>query len=176
LEVPPPGAEFPVEPLLFGGGQERGLRSGTPSVAHAAAAARALALAQQQLERRSSSLRAARDAFVAILAAELPGCTCLTPLDQALPNTAMLRFAGAEGRLLLPALDVAGIQASHGSACSSGSPKPPAVLAATGLAPDAARQCVRFSFGCQDGVEWARQAARRVKDCVSRLLRRSSAP
>ncbi len=169
LVTPPLAANCRVESLLVGGGQERGLRSGTPSVALAAATGRALALAQRQLVARAARMKAARDLLVAVLTESLSDCTCLTPCADALPNTAMMHFGGIEGRLLLPALDVSGIHASHGSACASGSPEPPAVLESIGLSAAAARACVRFSFGPDDDVAFAEAAARRVVACVASL-------
>ncbi len=73
----------------------------------------------------------------------------LTP-EHSLPNTLMLMFSGVDGRILLPALDMAGLQASQGSACSSGSARPPIVLRAMGLSEEQAQACVRFSFSHHD--------------------------
>ena len=158
-----------LRPLLVGGGQERGLRAGTPSPSLAAATARAIALAVEERSDRAARTAAARDAFVARVTATLPEARVLTPAD-ALPNTALLRFVGVDGRLLLPALDVAGVEASQGSACSAGSPEPPAVLTGIGLDERATRQCVRFSFGFRDNPDDAKAAADAVRGAVARLL------
>jgi cysteine desulfurase len=159
-----------LTPLLRGGGQEFGLRAGTPSPAQAAANALAFSLAVEEHAERAEQMRAARDAFVAGLAA--CGAVPLTPLDRdVLPNTAMIECDVADGRRLLPALDRAGVEASHGSACSSGAPTPPRVLLASGLTEARARRCVRFSFSHETSIDAAREAARRVCEVVTRLRR-----
>jgi cysteine desulfurase len=81
----------------------------------------------------------------------------------------MLQFDGVDGRHLLPALDLEGIEASQGSACSSGSSTPPAVLTAMGLDEAAARACVRFSFGARHDVAAASAAGARTGRVVARL-------
>ena len=101
---------------------------------------------------------AARDAFVEALAQSGLAHRLLTP-EQSLPNTAMIAFSRVDGRNLLPAIDLVGVFASHGSACSSGSPQPPAVLRAMGLSEEDARACVRFSCGADLGTLAARDAA-----------------
>jgi cysteine desulfurase len=85
----------------------------------------------------------------------------------------MLCFPRVEGRNLLPALDLAGVQASHGSACSSGAPTPPRILAAMGLADAAARACVRFSFGWRTPSERMIAIGRRVGEVVLRLQKKN---
>src|SRR5262249_56217788 len=98
---------------------------------------------------RAGRMLAARRAFGLALARPELGCRVLTP-PASLPNTLMLAVSGIDGRSLLPALDLAGIAISQGSACSSGSPLPPRVLLAMGLTEPAARSCVRVSFGRDD--------------------------
>ncbi len=147
-----------LHPLLFGGGQEAGLRPGTLSPALVAATALAVALACAERAARAERMARARNAFLEALAATGVPHRILSPLPRCLPNTAMVHFAGVDGRILLPALDAAGIEASQGSACSSGSPTPPAILAAIGLEPAAARACMRFSFGPRHETDDAARA------------------
>jgi cysteine desulfurase len=90
----------------------------------------------------------------------------LTPLANSLPNTVMLHFPQVDGRNLVPTLDLAGIHASHGSACSSGAPTPPRILTAIGLDDSEARACVRFSFGWNEADESLHAVGRRVGDTV----------
>lgn len=139
-----------LQPLMYGGGQELGLRPGTPSVALAAANALAIERAVVGCAKRSERMARNRAAFLASLRATDCEAQVLTPLQQSVPNTIMMCFEGVDGRSLLPALDLAGVQASHGSACSSGSPTPPRVLAAMGVTEPRARACVRFSFDWLD--------------------------
>jgi cysteine desulfurase len=90
------------------------------------------------------------------------------------PNTIMVWFGGVEGRYLLPALDLAGVHASHGSACSSGSPTPPRVLAAMHIGDDDARACVRFSFDWSDAAADCARAGEVVGEVVGRLRKKNS--
>lgn len=157
-----------VRPLVRGGGQEHGVRPGTQSPALAVANALATERAVRETATRAERMRANRDAFLSALAATGAPHRVLTPLAQSVPNTAMVAFPGVEGRHLLPALDLDGVFASHGSACSSGSPAPPRVLTSMGLAPELARACVRFSFGWCDDREQITRAGRRVGELVLR--------
>jgi cysteine desulfurase len=158
-----------------GGGQERGVRPGSVSPALAAAAALAVRLSIDEHAERARTMAAARQAFLAELCApgvEQPRVECLTPLAHSLPNTLMLAFPGvADGRALLPALDLAGVDASHGAACSSGSPLPPLVLRALGHDDEYARRCVRFSFSHLTMIDAAQVAAQRVRAVLVRLAR-----
>jgi cysteine desulfurase len=155
------------EPLLVGGGQEGGLRPGTPSPALAAATALAIELAIAETGPRAAAMRAAREAFVQTLSAAIT-CTLLTP-EEGLPNTATFHFDSIEGRALLPALDLHGVRASQGSACASGTPEPPEVMVAMGWSPADAGRCVRFATSWRTSIESAREAARRVAAVVERL-------
>lgn len=157
----------PPRPMLVGGGQERGLRPGTVSPSLAAATALAVRLAIEEWPSRGTAMRAARDAFRDALLAAVDA-ELLTP-STALPNTATFAFDRLDGRMLLPALDLAGVLCSQGSACSSGSPEPPAVLLAMGRDGDAARRCVRFATSIHTTIDDAREAARRVAAVVTRL-------
>ncbi len=164
-------AERTLRPLLRGGSQEHGLRPGTVSPSLAAATALAIELALREQSARSERMAACKHAFLQELSSRSKEHRALTPQDG-LPNTAMISFAHVDGRALLPALDLVGVCASHGSACSSGSPQPPAVLLAMGLSEPEARACVRFSFGADAHVEMARDAARCVADAVARAQKK----
>jgi cysteine desulfurase len=155
-----------LRPLVRGGGQEHGLRPGTQSPALAAANALAIEQATNELAMRTANMAAMRQAFLRGLLATHVEHEVLTPLDASVPNTVMLRFPHVDGRILLPTLDLAGIHASHGSACSSGAPTPPRILVAMGLDETAARTCVRFSFGWRDDPETFEHAGRRVGEVV----------
>ena len=156
-------------PRLIGGGQQRSRRPGTESPGLIAASALALQLAVEEQEARAKAMRAAGDAFVAEVASTT--ARLLTP-PNCLPNTAMFLFDVPDGRQLLPALDMAYVQASQGSACSSGSPTPPLVLNAMGLGEDESRACVRFSFSHNTPPQDAADGGRIVKNVVKRLRTR----
>ena len=123
--------------------------------------------------RRARAMRAARDVFHR----GLSGIEhrVLTPQESSLPNTTMILFQAVDGRNLLPALDLAGVQASQGSACSSGSPTPPRVLSAIGLTEVEAVRCVRFSFSHRTTTEEVEEGARCVARVVTRLRAREPA-
>ena len=78
----------------------------------------------------------------------------------------------AKGRNLVPALDLSGVQASHGSACSSGAPTPPRILTALGLDEASARACVRFSFGWREDLERLRRTGGRTGEVVRALQKK----
>jgi cysteine desulfurase len=161
-----------LRPMLRGGGQEQTLRPGTQSPALAAANALAIERAVREQPWRAAKMASARTSFLRGLRDSAAGHRVLTPLERSVSNTAMIAFSHIEGRNLLPALDLSGIHASHGSACSSGSPTPPQILMALGLAADAARACVRFSFGFRDSSDDAERAGRRAGDVVAALQKK----
>lgn len=162
-----------LRPLLHGGGQESGLRPGTQSPALCAATALCIELALREQPTRAVTMAAARDAFVAALAASAADVQLLTPMHDSLPNTVMLRARDVDGRTLLPALDLAGIEASHGSACSAGSPTPPSVLAAMAIVDRDARACVRFSFARDARRDDATRAGEVAAVTIARLQKKT---
>jgi cysteine desulfurase len=161
-----------LRPLMHGGGQELGLRPGTQSPALAAANALAIELAVRTCATRAATMRDNRAAFLDAL--RTTGCEhrILTPLEHSIANTVMVCFFDVDGRNLLPALDLAGVQASHGSACSSGSPTPPRILTSMAIEESLARACVRFSFDWFERREACAQVGRVVGDVVLRLRKK----
>lgn len=134
-----------------GGSHEGGLRAGTLNVPLIVGAAEALRLAVDQLDERTAHVVPLRDRLLAELPAALPGLCRVTghPSDR-LPHHASFAFRGLSGNDLLIHLDVAGIAASSGSACSSGDPKPSAVLQALGLGEDWTTGGLRLTLGRQN--------------------------
>ena len=143
-------ARAPLSPHLVGGGQEGGLRAGTENVPAIAAAALAIELAvAEQAEYAARTRELSIDLWRGIHAA-LPAAILLGPdLDSPdrLPNTLCILLPGADGRVLVPRLDLAGLEVSAGSACSSGSIEPSPILLALGHSEDAARAALRLSLG-----------------------------
>jgi len=137
---------IPLEPLLHGGGQERGRRSGTEDVAGAVGFATALELAEQ--ERVEASLRVAtiRDRFIARVLERVPSARLTGDPVHRLPGTASFTFAGTSGEAVLLELERRGVVSSSGSACAAGSDEPSHVLVAMGIAPEVAQTAVRFTF------------------------------
>ncbi|PRQ10736.1 cysteine desulfurase [Corynebacterium sp. 13CS0277] len=136
------------QPVLFGGGQERGLRPGTVDVAAAAAAAAALSEATAEIAAEEHRLRGLREDLRARLQARIPGLVVHTPADaHALPGHLHLSVPGAEGDSLILLLDMAGVEASTGSACANGVHRASEVLLAMGVEASVARGAVRFTLG-----------------------------
>jgi len=139
------GAE--LSPLLHGGGQERGLRPGTEDVAGAVGMALAAELAEREREAEMARLGALRDRLEALLRASVPELVVNAAGAARLPTLLNVSAPGVESEMLLPALDVEGIAASSGSACTSGAVDPSHVLTAMGLPAELAGPSVRFSLG-----------------------------
>lgn len=138
-----------ITPLLHGGGQEKGLRSGTENVAAIVGFGKACELAVANLARYSVHTKALRDAFEAGLT-KIATQLKVTIFGQSvarLPNTSFFAIHGIEGETLVMALDRKGYAVASGSACSSDSTEPSHVLLAMGVDKDTARGAVRVSFG-----------------------------
>lgn len=138
---------IPVEPLLHGGGQERGRRSGTENVAGAVGLATALELAAQEREAAAARVGSATQRFVALVLDALPSAALTGHPVHRLPGTASFTFAGTSGESVLLELERRGVISSSGSACAAGSDEPSHVLLACGVAPEVAQTSVRFTFG-----------------------------
>ena len=139
--------EGQLEPLLHGGGQQRGLRSGTQDVAGAAAFAVAAERAIAELADESGRISALRDRLQAALRSRIPELRVSAAAAERLPGHLHLIFPGAQGDSLLLLLDAAGIAVSTGSACQAGVPEPSHVVRAMGLGDDAARSALRLTLG-----------------------------
>ncbi|MBJ6726298.1 IscS subfamily cysteine desulfurase [Geomesophilobacter sediminis] len=146
--------DVPVAPLIWGGGQERGLRAGTENVPGIVGFGRAVELAVQRLnageEQRLAELRDRLEEGVARL---LPGATRNGPREARLANTLNLTLPEIRGESLVLFLDRKGIACSSGSACKSGHPDPSPALLAMGLTPHQAHCSIRFSLGAQTGAD-----------------------
>ncbi len=161
-----------IQPLMTGGGQEGGLRPGTLSPALCAASALAVELSQAEWHQRAQRMAAARSALLLQLQ-ELEHVRVLTPMANSLPNTVMLAIDGIDGRTLMPALDLAGLAVSHGSACATGSPQPPDILMAMGLPEDAARACIRISTSHRTETSLAEHAGSTLAVVLQRLRKKN---
>lgn len=137
----------PVEPLLHGGGQERGRRSGTENVAGAVALATALEIAEYEREVVAARVGAATRHFIALVLDGIPEAVLTGDALHRLPGTASFTFAGTSGESVLLELERRGVISSSGSACAAGSDEPSHVLLACAVAPEVAQTAVRFTFG-----------------------------
>jgi cysteine desulfurase len=136
-----------LEPLLHGGGQQRGLRAGTQDVASAVAFAVAAELAEAERENEARRLGALRDALVRGIRSSVPGAELLGDPVERLPGNAHVLFPGARGETLLFLLDQSGVAVSTGSACQAGVPEPSHVVIALGRTDDEAAQVLRLTLG-----------------------------
>lgn len=136
-----------LAPLLHGGGQQRGLRSGTPDVAGAVALAAALAEASDELASESPRLRALGDRLIAGIRAAIPAAELLGDPVGRVPGNVHVLFPGAAGESMLFLLDQAGISVSIGSACQAGVAEPSHVVLALGRDERAARSVLRMTLG-----------------------------
>ena len=136
-------------PVLHGGGQEGGVRSGSVDAASARALAVATTAAVATLEERAAALSALRDQLEAVVLAAVPGAVVRGPASAAdrLPGLLHVTVPGAEGDALLYLLDARGVECSTGSACTAGVPQPSHVLRAMGLSDAEAQGALRFSLG-----------------------------
>ncbi|RYV50144.1 cysteine desulfurase family protein [Pengzhenrongella frigida] len=149
--------ELALTPVLHGGGQERGVRSGTLDTPGARSFAVAVDAAVREQPELAARLTALRDDLVARVRAAVPGALLRGPEPRAagapaaaanrLPANAHFTFPGCEGDSLLYLLDSAGVQCSTGSACQAGVPQPSHVLLAMGVDEGDARGALRFSLG-----------------------------
>ena len=137
---------IPLEPLMHGGGQERGKRSGTEDVAGAVGFATALELAEAERAESSARVAAMRDRFIAQVLHDVPTALLTGDPVHRLPGTASFTFAGSSGEAVLLELERRGVVSSSGSACAAGSEEPSHVLLAMGIAPDLAQTAVRFTL------------------------------
>lgn len=136
-----------LESVILGGGQERGLRSGTENVAGAVGLAVALERTQAMRRDETARLRKLQALFIDRLKTSVPGVVINGSLKHRLPNNIHITIAGRDNERLLIQLDEAGILAAAGSACSASNEEPSHVLRAIGLSDADARSSLRFTIG-----------------------------
>ncbi|MPS49738.1 cysteine desulfurase family protein [Methylobacillus sp.] len=140
-----------IQPLLYGGGQERGLRSGSENIAAIVGFGAACSLAVAEARQRRTELARLREHLeqgLRRLDAVIFGAEA-----ERLPNTSFFAFAGIEGETLVMALDKQGFAVASGSACSSDNTEPSHVLLAMGVQPDTARGAIRVSLGANNDID-----------------------
>jgi cysteine desulfurase len=163
----------PVQPIIHGGGQERGLRAGTENVAFIAALGQAAELARAGLPASALHLARLRDLFHAELERLLPGRVHLNGHPSLrLPGTLNVSIDGIRGRDLLAALP--DLAASTGSACHEGVDAPSEVLLAMGLTTERANAALRLSLGRWTTEEELERAAQLIAQQVTALLASTS--
>jgi len=159
-------------PLLHGGGQERGLRSGTENIAAIIGFGKACELAADNLRQFASHTQQLREQFEQGL--QSLEVTLFSNEVARIPNTSFFAVAGIEGETLVMALDRKGFAVASGSACSSDSTEPSHVLIAMGVQPDLARGAVRVSFGMHNTTEQVNTFLNILKQEILRLRQLAS--
>ncbi len=157
--------DFPLEPSLLGGGQEKGRRAGTPNILGIVGFGAAVRALEQDDWPRIQGLR---DRFEEELLKRTPEARIIGRTVPRLPNTSCIVMPALPADLLLMNLDLMGIAVSSGSACSSGKVKPSHVLSAMGLSADEASSALRFSFG----PEFQEEELMRILDAWAALTQR----
>ena len=136
-----------VAPVMLGGGQERGLRSGSEDLASIVGMATAADIMAKEMATEVPRIRAIRDRLVQRVLAEIPDVHLNGHPSERLPNNAHFRFAGVEGESMVLSLRDAGVAAATGSACSSKTLEPSHTLLACGLLHEEAHGSLEFTFG-----------------------------
>ena len=160
-----------LDPLIHGGEQERGLRAGTENTAGIAGLGRAIHDAAEQLEENAKTVKRLRDRLKEGILREIPGASINGPEDSRLPNNLNVRFDGIDGEALLLRLDLEGIAASSGSACTAGSTEISHVLKAVGLNGQEARSSLRLTVG-KENTEGEMDETIRILKYITEDLRR----
>jgi cysteine desulfurase len=139
--------DAPFFPLIHGGHQEEGLRAGTYNNIGILGFGKAVKIAADEIEKYGKEIALLRNRLRDGLVKAIPNIKINGHPEDVLPNTLNVSFPGAEGEAILLSMDLAGIEASTGSACASGSLEPSHVLMATGVGPELAHGSIRFSLG-----------------------------
>jgi cysteine desulfurase len=159
----------PLEPVLHGGGQERGRRSGTENVAFAVGLARAVTLAEPSRAAAAARTALLRDGFIGEVLRRVDGAVLTGHPDARLPSVASFCFPGTSGEAVLLGLEERGVVVSSGSACAAGSDEPSPVLVALGIDPAVAQTAVRFTFTPATTAADLAAAAIALEDTVGAL-------
>jgi len=142
-----------IQPVIQGGGQERGLRSGTENLPGIVGMGKAAEIAQEEMETEGRRLSQLRDKLIKGVLDKIKSSYLNGHPTKRLPNNANLRFSYIEGESLILGLDMLGIQVSSGSACTSKTLEPSHVLLAIGLAHEEAHGSLVFTLGKQNSKE-----------------------
>jgi cysteine desulfurase len=158
-----------IEPILHGGGQERGLRSGTENVAGIVGFGRAAEIAKLEMQTESQRLIRLRDRFIKGLLEPISFSFLNGHPTKRLPNSVSVRYNFIEGESMLLSLDLKGVAASSGSACTAKTLEPSHVLLAMGLKPEDAHGSLMFTLGKQNTEKEVDYVVSLMPDIVKRL-------
>jgi cysteine desulfurase len=155
-----------LEPIIYGGGQEWGIRSGTENVASCVGFSTALQLAQTNHRDEAVRVRKLRDAFISELQRNIPTSIINGSLKHRIANNVHVTFPGVDNERLVMELDEKGIQCGVGSACSASSDEPSHVLKAMNIPEEAIRASVRFTMGKATNEESIQAAIEALVSCL----------
>ncbi|GIM44663.1 cysteine desulfurase [Collibacillus ludicampi] len=155
-------------PLLRGGSQERNRRAGTENLAAIVGLGVAMERIKENQNRTAQHLQMLRERMIAILREGIQEIIIHTP-DCSIPSILSVAFPGVPADITLMNLDLQGVAASSGSACTAGSLEPSHVLLAMGIDPKIVRSSIRFSFSEQNTLEEVTEAARKTVEIINRL-------
>jgi cysteine desulfurase len=158
-----------IQPVIQGGGQERGLRSGTENTPGIVGMGQAAEIAQEEMETEGRRLSQLRDKLTKGVLGTIERSYLNGHPTKRLPNNANLRFSYIEGESLILGLDMLGIQVSSGSACTSKTLEPSHVLLAIGLAHEEAHGSLVFTMGKQNSEEDVNYVLEVLPGVVKRL-------
>ena len=142
-----------LSPLVFGGMQQRGMRPGTENAAGCAGMAAALEEAVGEMAAEGERIKALRDLMIRLIRERVPGAALNGRETGRLPGNVNFRFPGVDGGALLARLDLEGVAASAGAACTAGVVETSHVLLAMGLSREEASQSIRFTLGRENTAE-----------------------
>ncbi len=158
------------EPLIRGGGQEDGRRSGTENVPYIVGLGKAASLMRVAMEKdQHAGVAANRDHLEKRLSEEIEGVTLNGSREHRVPTCAHVSFEGCEGAGLLILLDESGVQVSTGSACMTGKQQPSHVQKAMGISDEQAKSSLRISFSSFTTREETDEAVEKIKKAVAKL-------
>ena len=159
----------PFLPLILGGGQERERRAGTENIPGIIGISAALEAANRQRLEHGAHCQALRDRIIEHITTQVPRVRLNGHPSQRLPNNVNFSFEGVEGEPVLLGLDMAGIAASSGSACSSGSLEPSHVLLALGQSAEVARGSLRITLGKYNSSEEVDYLLEKLPELIEKL-------
>ena len=162
-----------IEPIMHGGGHEKGIRPGTENVPGIVGLGKACSIAKENLQRDAQKLTSLRDMLIDGVLAENEDSYLNGHRTKRLPNNANFRFTGIEGESLILHLDAKGIATSTGSACSSIKLEPSHVLMAIGLKEVEAHGSLRISLGHENTEEDIKYTITAIKEVVEKLRKMS---
>ncbi len=163
-----------IDPIIFGGNQERGKRGGTTNTAGVVGFAKACEIAYRDIRTNRHKLQELSNYFITKLNEMVENITINANVRQKVPNIISVTFTGVDGESLLTKLDLNGVAVSTGSACTSNSLAVSHVISAIGLSNDDAKSTIRFSLGKNNSYEELDEALSIIKKSVEELRAYSS--